>query len=85
MCTTLHFYFCIHYNVLTTNTLVSIFHHRVDPFTKLFHPCPFPSDNLYYILCIYMFFCFIYFGFHIPHMNEIIWYLPSLSDLFHLA
>ena len=69
-----------------TKSLVSIHHHTVDPFTH-FTACPSPSDNLFSVLCIYMC-CFVYFClfvFYIPHMNEIIWYLPSLSDLFHLA
>ena len=37
MCTTLYFYFCVHYSVLTTTNLVSIRHHTVDSFNSF---CP---------------------------------------------
>ena len=37
MCTTLYFYFCIAYSMLTTKNLVSIHHHTVNPFYP-FHP-----------------------------------------------
>ena len=71
MCTTLHFYFCICYGVLTSKSLVSIHHHTVDPLYP-FHPplCPFPSGNRYSVLCIYVVlfglftFCFLFFIFH---------------------
>lgn len=38
--TTLYFYFCIRYNMLTTKKLVSMFHHTVDLLYPLFPPCP---------------------------------------------
>ena len=83
MCTKLHFYFCIPYHVLTTKYLVSTRHHTVDPLS-LVHPplCSFPSDNHYFVLCIYM---FVWFGsvrsfilclfFYIAHMSEILQHL----------
>ena len=55
-CTTLYFYFCIHYSILTTKKLVSIHHHTVDLLYP-FHPPPssFPSGNPYSVLCICVF------------------------------
>ena len=62
MCTTLCFYFCIHYSMLTSKNLVSISYHTVDSL-YLFHPppYPFPSGNHYYVLCVYVF-VFVWFG-----------------------
>ena len=62
MCTTLYFYFCIHYSVLATQSLVSIRHHAVDPLHSFSPPhTPFPCGNHYSVLCIYMF-VFAWFG-----------------------
>ena len=46
MCTTLCFYFCVTYSMLTTKNLVSIHHHTVDPFYP-FHPPPPPPLPLW--------------------------------------
>ena len=62
MCTTLYFYFCIHYRVLTTKNLVSIHDHTVDPLYPFCPPlCPFPFCNHYSVLCIYLF-VFVWFA-----------------------
>ena len=51
MCTRLHFYFYIHYSVLTIKILVFIHYHTVDSLYS-FHLSltPFPSGNHYSIL-----------------------------------
>ena len=81
MCATLYFYFCIPCSVLTTKNLVSICGHTVNPLPV----SPSPSDNHYFVLCIYvfvfiqfgcLFFVFVYlffvFIFCIPHMSKVI-------------
>lgn len=82
MWTILYFYFCIHYSMLTTKNLLSIYYHTVD-FFYWFHPplCPFPSGKHYFFLCIYVFvsvwFDFCLFVFYILYVNKIIWCFSS--------
>ena len=92
MCTTLYFYFCIHYSVLTTKNFVSIHHHKVDPLYPL-HPPLIPSPLVATALfsvstCLFLFglvcsFIYLFFKFHIWVKSYSICLSPS--DLFHLA
>lgn len=79
MFTLLYFILCLHYSLLTTKSLVSIHHHKVDPL-YLFGPPPtppFPSRNYYSALCIYVCFCLVWFiclwgvVFYIYYTNEL--------------
>ena len=77
MCTTLYFYFCIHYCVLT-RTLVSICYHAVDP---LFFSLPLWIPLLCF-LYLYVYFCLVWFVnlfFKILHMSEIVQFCLSLT------
>ena len=89
MCTTLYFYFCMHYSVLSTKNLVSIWHHV--PFTHFaFPPSPLPIPLLQALLysqylvfvwfgCVFILFVFI---FHKWVKSDGI--CLSLLDLFYL-
>ena len=58
MCTTLYFYFCIPYSMVTTKNLASIHHHTVDP---LYPFCSAPSPLIITTpVCIYVF-VFVWF------------------------
>ena len=84
---TLYFDFCIHCSVLTTQNLVSIHHHTVDPLYS-FHPPPAPSPLvittlfsvttrlfLFGLVCSFR----LLFGFYIPHLREIVLYAIAFN------
>ena len=90
MCTTLYFFFCIHYTVFTTKNLHQ---HTVDPiypFCPPLHPFPSGTSTLFSVsMCLLLFglFCsfILVFCFYIPHMSEIIWYLSFFIWLISLS
>ena len=95
MWTTLYCYLCKPYSMLTTTSLLSIYHHRVDLLYPIHpSPCHSPSDNHHSVACVYMFvfvwfdhlfFCLFLFIFNIPHTSEIIQYLSFSVWLISLS
>ena len=80
MCITLYFNFCTHYSMLTTKSLVSTHHHRVDPHFLLPTISSPLRQSLLCSLYLSFWFCLVRFVhllllFYSPHMSEIIWYL----------
>ena len=59
---TLHFDFCLHHRALTTNSLVYIHLHAVDPLSPFRSPpTPFPLVTTTLVPCISVF-VFVWFG-----------------------
>ena len=57
MCTTLYFYFCVYYSVLTPKNLISICHHTVGPLSISPSPptlSPLVTTNLFFFFCEFM-------------------------------
>ena len=69
----LHFYFCVHYTMLATKNLKSIYHTLWTPFTHLsLSPHLFPSGNCRSVLCLCIFvfvWCVNFFSHSICEMN----------------
>ena len=94
MCTTLYFDIYMHYGMLTTKALVSIFHYTADFPLYISPSLCFPSSLVTTALVsvsnyVFFFFsfclCLFLFTYYVPHMSEVIHYCLSPPDLFHSA
>ena len=87
---TFYFYFCVHYNMLTTKYLVSIHHYVADSFYLLpFSPTPplwWPLLCSWCLCVCFLFVClFMCVFIYISHMSETIWYLSFSIWLISLS